>query len=164
MPFQTTVAYNAGFGVPGELFRDGPFRGNSLIIESGDAALNVIGNAFTIVSEGKAEAGGDGIFAGILGCPKQYASRGTVLGGPLAPTLTLANNEQADFITVGEVNVYFNNAFTVGQGVYFDSRTGEIFAGTAGGGYQNQITGAYVSHFTSNVAGLGVVTLNTQQS
>ncbi len=164
MGFQSTVNYKQGFGVVGEIYRSGPFRGQSLILDSADAANNVIGRAFTVKSEGRAQAGGDGgVFAGILANPKVYPLQGTAVGGSLAPSLTLPNEAQAEFITVGEVIVYFENAFTAGQGVFYDDDTGKIYAGTAST-HQTQISGAYVSHYTSDDAGLGVVTLNTQQS
>lgn len=164
MGFQSSVAFNQGYGVVGEYNRFGPSRGQSLILESDNPANNEIGRAFTIKSEGKAEAGGDGAFAGILAWPKEQVSDGTLAGGPLAATLVLPNQAQAGFITMGEINVYYNNAFTIGQGVYFDNRDGKIYAGTAAGGYQEQIVGAYVSRQSSGVAGIGALTLNTQQS
>lgn len=239
MSFQSTVNFVQGFGVVGELYRDGPTRAQSLILNSGSAANNVIGRAFTLQAEGMAQAGGTAPFVGILANPKTYASFGTTGGGPLAPTITLANNGQAEFVTIGEIIVSFAGAFNIGDGVLYDTTTGAISsqsqtasgtgaistttltisavaAGSAPFGVGQRVTGpnvapdtyitalgtgtggtgtytvsvsqtaasgaitadagatppsgkafipgARVSHFNGAGAGLGVITLNTQQS
>lgn len=130
MPFQSTVNNVLGFGVVGELAFEGPLRAQSLILTSGSAANNVVGRAFTMVSEGVAQAGGSGQFAGILSNPKTYASRGTTADGSLAPTLTLANYEQGEFVTMGILNVAFAGAFNIGDGVLYDTTTGALSAGS----------------------------------
>lgn len=126
MSLQKTVNFLQGFGVVGELFRGGPGRAQSLILNSGSAANNVIGRFFTLQSQGQVQAGGTGVPVGILGNPKEYASYGTSANGPLDATTTLANNTQADIITQGEVIVSFGGAFNIGDGVLYNTTTGVI--------------------------------------
>ena len=134
---QSTVKLNQGFGVIGELAFDGPNRTITAAIDSADPANNIVGRAFSYVDsadDGVVEAGGTGVFAGILGFPKTYASRGTDAGGTLAPTLTLANGEQGEFIRMGEVIVSLSAAASnVGDPVVFDTDSGDLdsIAGTA---------------------------------
>ena len=44
------------------------------------------------------QAGGTGVFAGILANPKVYSNLGTVAGGTLAASLTLPNGVIAEFV------------------------------------------------------------------
>jgi len=125
--FQSSVAIVQGFGVPGEIFLDGPTRAQPLLLDSADAAYNIIGaTAFTVKSEGVAEAGGDGPFAGILAAPKSYASQGTAAAGTLAPTLTLPNDTVAEFVTMGQIIVTLPAAAAIGDIVLFDNTTGAL--------------------------------------
>lgn len=128
MTFQATVANVLGFGVVGEYAFLGPSRAQSASLLSDSAANNVVGRGFTQVSEGVVKAGGTGLFAGILANPKVYASRGTTADGSLAPTLTLANYEQGEFVTMGILNVALLTAFNIGDGVLMDTTTGELSA------------------------------------
>lgn len=123
---QSTVKLNQGFGVIGELAFDGPNRTITAALDSVDAADNVVGRAFTYTSPAEdniVEAGGTGVFAGILGLPKTYASRGTDAGGTLAPTLTLANGEQGEFVRMGEMIVSLPVS-NVGDPVTYNTTTG----------------------------------------
>lgn len=125
MSFQSSVAANMGFGVVGELMTDSPHRAIPAILDSADAAYNIFGRAFCIKSEGVVEAGGSGIFAGILSCPKQHASPGTT-SGPLAPTLTLPNNVVADIVGMGEVIVSLPAAAAIGDQITYNTTTGAL--------------------------------------
>lgn len=133
MTLQSSVSLAQGFGVVGELFTDSPHRAAPFTLDSADATYNVIGRAFTVKSEGVAAAGlnaAGATFAGILADPKAYDSRGTIAGGPLAATLTLANAELGELVTMGEIIVTLADAAAIGDLVYFDNTTGIL--GTVG--------------------------------
>lgn len=163
MPFQSAVDLNQGFGVPGELFDDGPHRSQPFVLDSADAANNVFGRAFTVVSEGVAEAGGaDAVFAGILVNPKAHASFGTAVGGPLAPTLVLANDVPCELLSEGSVVVTLGAGAAIGDLVYYTDATGVLTTtapGAAAPANSTLIKGAYVDRFTVSGAGLAVITL-----
>lgn len=164
MGFQSTVSLEQGFGVVGEVFDNGPHRAQPFIIISDDAADNVFGRAFTITAEGKAEAGKDGtqVFAGILINPKEHSSNGTVVGGPLAPTLTIPNNTVGSLLSEGSIVVTLPASANVGDAVYFTDATGVIVTtapGASAPASSTLIKGAYVDRFTRTGAGLAVITL-----
>lgn len=154
MTFQTTVKKDQAFGVVGELFLDGPLRAQPLILESVDAAYNVIGRAFTLVdgSDTKAQAGGTGVFAGILANPKVYASYGTQAGGPLAPTLTLANEVVAEFVQMGQMIVALPAAANIGDLVTYNTTTGLLGSIAQNASYTGVIA---VTTGVMTVTGLG---------
>lgn len=167
MGFQSTVSAKQGFGVVGDVFDNGPARIQPFTLRSDDAAYNVFGRAFTVLAEGVAEAGKDGaqVFAGILVNSKEHASVGTVVGGPLAPTLVLPNETIASLLSEGSVVVALGANAAIGDLVYFADATG-ILATTAPGAAapasHTLIPGAYVDRFTATaVAGytLAVITL-----
>lgn len=124
---QTAVYLDQAFGVVGEIVVDGPVIARPYLLDSADAADNVFGRAFTVSAQGKAEAGGTGTFAGILSGPKQHASYGTTAGGPLAPTLTLANDIVAEMVslTAGMV-IAVPAACAIGDKVVYDTTTGVL--------------------------------------
>lgn len=136
MAFQSTVNFERALGVPGELFVDGPNRTQPGLLNSASAAYNIIGaTAFTITAAASDQdpnlpmtvaAGGTGIFAGILVAPKTYASYGTTADGPLAPTMTLPNNLNAEFMLMGEPIVTLPGAANVGDRVFYDNTTGAL--------------------------------------
>lgn len=158
MAFQSTVSLSQAFGVPGEVIFTGPTRAQPYRLSSADASYNVVGRAFTVSSEGVAQAGGAGAFAGILVHPKHYASYGTTADGTLAPTLTLANNAQVECMTLGEVVVTLPGAAAIGDAVKYNTTTGVLGVGAPGAG-EATVPGAKVSHFTVSGAGLAVITL-----
>lgn len=137
MTLQSTVNLAQGFGVIGELFSAGPLRAQPAILDSGDAANNVVGRYFTLTEEGKAEAGGTGPIAGILANPKEYPLTGTA-GQPLAPSLTLPNGLVGDFVTMGEIIVAVPAAAAISDKVAYDTATGELSTVPA----QVSVTGA----------------------
>lgn len=126
MTFQSTVNFNQALGVIGELAFEGPTRSAPFTLDSGDAADNVVGRAFSIKEEGFAEAGGAGPFAGILANPKAYALNGTAAGGSLAPSLTLRNGEVGEFVTMAEMFVALAAAAAIGDLVTYDTSDGVL--------------------------------------
>jgi hypothetical protein len=130
MPFQSTVNVAMDFGIPGELLTNRPWAAQSLILDSADAAYNVIGaRAFTTKSEGVGQAGGDlnvYPFAGILANPKVYPSLGTALTATLAPTLVLPNKINAEFVYMGQMIVTLPAAAAIGDKLLFDTTTGAL--------------------------------------
>lgn len=134
MGFQSTLNEDQGFGVIGEFAFDGPRRVQPITIDSEDeAASNVVGRAFFFATPsdpaGPAVAGspnGETVFAGILGMPKEYASRGTAAGGTLAATLTLANDEIGQFVQMGEIVVALPAAAAIGDLVTYDTADGTL--------------------------------------
>lgn len=176
--FQTAVTNNIGFGVPGELYLEGPLRAQPGVLNSTDAANNVIGRAFTVRDDATAsfdttadpqpmemQAGGAGVFAGILANPKVYASYGTAAGGSLASTLTLPNGKIAEFVeeTAGII-IQLGAACAVGDFVYFLTATGVLVTaapGAAAPANSTRVPGGHVVRFESAAAGLAVISLNS---
>lgn len=130
MGFQTTVnIVNAG-GIAGELYVNAPSRAQSLIINSASSSLNIVGaTAFTYIatSQGQAQAGGTGTFAGILADPKAYAAYGLAYGSPLSPTMQLNNYNQGNFVTMGTMWVIIeNDPINIGDLVVYNTTSGAL--------------------------------------
>lgn len=164
MGFQSTVSLQQGFGVPGELFTDSPWHVESYTINSALASYNVIGaTGYTVTSQGYAEAGngGDFGFAGILCDPKNQALFG-VGGSPLAPTLTLPNQSQAELLTMGSLIVTLPGAANVGDYIVMDNTTGALESVTAGDPLPSGKTfaNALVDYYFTGGPGLAVITVN----
>lgn len=124
---QTTVNFMQPLGIVGEIIVDGPNVSRPYTLASDDAADNVFGRAFTVVSEGKAKAGGTGVFAGILTGSKQHMSYGTPAGGPLAPTMTLANNTVVELTSLSAgIVINVPAACAIGAKVVYDTTSGEL--------------------------------------
>jgi hypothetical protein len=68
------------------------------------------------------------VFAGLLSTPKGYASRGTVAGGPLAPTFTIPNETTGRLFQMGSINVNLTTSGNVGDDIHFSQTTGELVA------------------------------------
>ena len=132
MPFQSTVRFDMAFGVPGDIMYDTPHEAQAGLIESASAAYNIIGaTAFTQPKAGGAVAAGGVIsagnpFFGILANSKVYASFGTVANGPLAATMTLANEVEAEFLRRGAICIKLAAACSIGDLLQFDTTTGVI--------------------------------------
>jgi hypothetical protein len=140
MTFQSSINYDYGFGIPGEISRDGPLQAHVGYLNSTSAANNVFGSVFTLNNDAKTVgAGGTGDIWGILANPKQHVSMGGA-NGPLAPNFALPNNIVADFVEFGKVIVplYGTHAAVAGAQVQFSQTTGQISipasAGTADAG------------------------------
>lgn len=128
MPFPSTVKTDLISGVIGELSHDGPFRARPGLLDSQDAANNVIGRAFTYVDVAAEtmQAGGGGVFAGILILPKTHVLYG-VPGDTLADSLTLPNGAQAEFAEMGFLTVALTTPNApIGAAVVYDTATGVL--------------------------------------
>ena len=125
MSFQSTVQTLQAFGVIGEIIRNVPVISTPWnLVGTPD---NTIGNAFTVTSEGVAECGGDGVFAGILVNPKSYTTSGTT-SGTLEPTLVLPDNSVGELLTAGEIVVTLASAASIGDAVIYDETDGSLDA------------------------------------
>ena len=179
MAFQSNVRQFMTSGVVGEVVLDGAVRSRGVILNSVNEANNVVGRALTYSAANadgvRVEAGGTGVFAGILTHSKQYAALGTQAGGALAPTLTIPNNSQveATYFATGvyvELTCTQNQAINIGDKVAFNQTNGVLIAfpanQTAPAGH-TEIVGARV--IEQNVVGpttqpfsvLAVIELNS---
>jgi hypothetical protein len=165
MGFQSTVSIQQGFGVPGELFSDAPYRSQSFTIQSASAAYNVIGaTCCTITSEGFCQAGSAGTlgFAGFLADPKDIALFGA--GGiPLNPTLVVPNFTQVELVTMGDLIVTLPAAASIGDYVLYDNTSGALTTippSTAHIPSGKTFANAVVSWYTVSGAGLAVITIS----
>ena len=111
--------------VVGTLAFDGPTRAAALILDSTDADDNVFGRAFTYKTEGTSQAGGAGVFAGIMTNPHAYA----------IDQVTAKNSTAGEFLHMGEVFIKLVPAVVtgktagtpaIGSKVYFVAATGEL--------------------------------------
>lgn len=173
MAFQTTVFFNQTLGFPGEQFTDSPMRGQNFVLDSALASYNIIGaTAYTLVNESNVNniqvanaaagnTGTTGVFVGILVNPKAYASFGTTGGGPLAATLTLANQTIGELATMGTYVVTLPATANVGDLVIFDNVTGALSTIAPSVALPSGKTFAYASvdYFDSTGSGLYVITL-----
>ncbi len=124
-------------GIPGEQAFDGPVRALAALLNTTTEANNVFGRAFTYNDEAveSVQAGGTGLFAGIMINPKAY----------LLDVEYARNGTQAEFGFMGEWFVQLaTTGATIGDLIYFTNTTGALGHGTAGAG-QTQIVGAVVS-------------------
>lgn len=160
-PFQSTIYTVTGQGVQGDLYADFPVECLPYVLDSTDAANNIFGNAFTVVSQGVAQAGGTGVFAGFLVNPKNYAAFGGV-GGPLTPTLTLQNGIQGQLLTMGLFYAFLPAAAAIGNLVVFDTTTGALQTITPGSALPVGTAFAYakVDVLTVTAAGLAILNAN----
>lgn len=165
MTFQSTVRFDNAFGVVGEIRYDGPKRAKPGLLNTTLPANNVIGRAFTLNGDGQTiGAGGTGTFWGILANPKTYAAQGTSAGGTLAPTLTLANNVEAEFVDMGFVIIQPTNTGTlIGMDVHFVQADGTLItvaAGTAPAAGNTKVPNATIDYVPQpNALGMAVVRL-----
>lgn len=149
MAFQASINYDYGFGIPGEVVRDGPLRSHPGLINTATPANNVFGHAFTqLPAGGTVAAGGTGVFFGFLANPKQHASFGGA-AGPLSSSFALPNQVVADFVHFGMIVAQLTNAAVIGQQVQFAQATGALsipaVPGTADAG--NTMAPAWVEDY-----------------
>lgn len=137
-------------GIPGNISHDGPTRAGSAIIDSASVLNNVFGRALTYKDQSveTVQAGGAGVFAGILINPNLYA-----VDNPYAP-----NASAVEFLSMGEVYVELGSAGQIGDQVSFDPATGIISAGTDG----TVIPGAHIARHlpSAETPRLAVIALN----
>ena len=132
-----TVTVNASAVLqPGDLLSGGTLAAGTTITAYGTltGAAGSTGTAAISTSTASTSgtvtvaAQGPGIvFAGILVNPKVYASIGTT-AGTLTPTLTLPDNAQGEFCTMGTVVVQMAGPANVGDLVQFATATGALSA------------------------------------
>ena len=164
MPFQATVNANQTFGVVGDIVVGDAERGQPAILNSTNAANNVIGRAFRHVagSDTDVTADGAGVFAGILANSKTYATSGTAAAGTLAPTLVLPNETNAELVTrTAGILVELSTAGNIGNNVFYADATG-ILAAASGTTLMNHtiIPGAKIVRQNIPAAGRAIVELN----
>jgi len=161
--FQSGVYITLGFGIPGELIVDGPQRVDVLTLD-GDGGT--IGLAFTksnttnVATQGGEIVDGTSVFAGILVNPKVYASFGAPGGNPLDPTMFLAPDSQGEFLTMGTIVVTMNGAANIGDIVFYQETTGQLYAGTPGsapGAGFTLIPNAVVWNYPTSATGLTAI-------
>jgi|SRR5208337_2045166 len=163
--FQSTVFLQQGFGVPGQVFDSSPRRSQPWILNSALATYNIFGRAFTVVSQGIAQAGNPsaGTYAGVLINPREYASFGDGTN-PLNPSLQLPNGEVAELLTMGSVIVTLPNSANIGDVIIYDNTTGILasIAPTVSLPSGKSYAYAYVSRFTQGgSSGLAVIEVNS---
>ena len=150
MAFPSTVVSGIRSGVVGEISFDAPYTGVSAVVNTTDAANNVFGRAFTYADESieTIQAGGAGLFAGILVNPKAFAV--TTVDGT---SDTVPNGTPVEVMREGECYVLLTagTAVTIGDGVFFVNATGALGAGAAAAG-QTQIAGASVFRHNPSAA------------
>lgn len=156
--FQQSINYDYGFGIPGEIVRDGPLRAHIGYLNSTSAANNAFGSVFTLNSDGKTVgAGGTGDVWGILANPKQHVSMGSAANGPLAPVFVLPNNVTADFVEFAKIVVplYGTKAAAAGLQVQFSQANGQIsIPATAGTpDSNNTLLNAWVEDYGQSAEG-----------
>ena len=150
MAFPSTVVSDIRSGVVGEISFDAPYTGVSAVVNTTDATNNLFGRAFTYADESieTIQAGGAGLFAGILVNPKAFAVTNigdTAYGVPNGtPVEVMREGECYVLLTVG-------TAVTIGDGVFFVNATGALGAGAAAAG-QTQIAGASVFRHNPSAA------------
>lgn len=175
MTLQTTVAAKQGFGVPGEIFLDGPTRAQPGIIDSdGVSNPNRVGRAFTQVAgaDGHCTIGGTGVFYGWLSNPKVYPNRGTT-GDTLAPSLDLPQYAEGEFVyDATGYELPLAGAGNIGDAIYFDTTTGiaqaQAKTGNVGGAgrvtYATNVATVATLAAGQPVIGVGSVFLNADGS
>lgn len=162
MTFQSTVRQDLATGIVGDFaVVDGGERVFPYALDSADAANNVIARAFTIKSEGVAQAGGSGVFAGLLVNPKSYAYQG--LFNNASAQLTLPNGAQGEFAKRGYVFVTLPAAAAIGAYLVYNTTTGVLSTVTdpaVPGSGNALVPNARVAIYTISAAGIAVVELS----
>lgn len=122
MAIPTSIATGLISGIVGALSHWGPMRARTAVINSETEANNVFGRAFTFEDQTveTVQAGGDGVFAGILVHPE--AHKITADGVP--------NGYVGEFLDMGEIYVQVEGAAdaAIGDPVYFVPETGALTA------------------------------------
>jgi len=131
---QSVVRFDQAFGVVGEMDMTGPHRVEPGTINSPTPANNVIGRLFTQNAAGVWRAGDpdtSGLRSAILGFPKEHALRGDGVE-TLNPSMTLPNNAQGQFMTMGFIVIALPAVIALGSRLIYDQATG-IISGLANG-------------------------------
>lgn len=169
--FQKTIAFDQGSGIPGEYaLDDRGARAEPGVLRSASAVNNVFGRVFTMLATDPGvfragNVGGTGVRPAIMTSPKQNVSAGTAADGTLAATMTLRNEEIAEFTTShAGIWVTTDSAARPGDTVRYLLTTGQIHTvppGTAADALYADLPGAQVVRFPQpNVPGLCVVAIS----
>lgn len=128
--FQTQVNQALARGIVGEYSDDSPRRECGYILlgqlDEGDnvTVAPKFACAFTHTdTDGQAQIGGTGAFAGVLVNPKMYVAQ-----TDLNPTLELPHGSQGGLCTMGHINIISGTAFAPGYVAAFNQDTGAINA------------------------------------
>jgi len=166
MSFQSTSYQLAGFGVPGELYRNSPFSAEALTINSVNPANNIIGSTVATWQPSQGEnyvAAGKGAdnssaFAGFLASPKSLA----LYSGTFSPSLTVANNTQVTIVEMGVMIVTFSVAANIGDWVIYNTTTGQISPLAQGEDLPvgSAFAQAIVTDYSTDGSGLAVIRIN----
>jgi len=161
MAFPSSVISDLVSGIPGEISHDAPYTGITAVIDTTTEANNVFGRALTYKTESieSVQAGGTGLFAGLLVNPKAHAVNAIGVTSDV-----VSNGRVVEAAVEGEVYVLLTagTSVAIGDAVYFVNATGALGAGTAGAG-ETQITGATVFRHNpsaANAPSLAVVRLS----
>lgn len=150
MAFPSSVISDLVSGIPGEIAFDAPYTGITAILDTTTEADNIFGRAFTYKTESveSVQAGGTGLFAGLMVNPKAHA-----INTLSATTDSVSNGRVSEFAVEGEVYVLLSvgTSVTIGDPVFFVNADGTLGAGTAGAG-QTQIAGATVFRHNPSAA------------
>lgn len=163
--FQQTVYQFSGYGVPGESADDSPARGQPFILTSASASnvlYNYVARAYSILSEGKCQAGNPGgtyVTAGILVNPKAYAN----YSASLAATLLLPDNTVVEIASMGSFIITVPGACNIGDNVIYDNTTGILSTVAPGAALPvgSSALNAFIDRFTPAGAGLAVATFSS---
>lgn len=157
---QTTVSNTKlGSGVVGEFYSSEPQGVRSLILNSANAAHNVIGSVVTFVATKDEQAGvaASTRFAGIIGLPK------TLVRPTLDDSTTIANGVTAQIINRGYVFVSLGAVAAKGDYVYYSDTDGTL-ATIAPDGVppvgHTRVPGGYVEIANVTEAGIAVIYLD----
>lgn len=145
-----------GSGVVGEFYSSAPQGTRSLILNSANAALNVIGRVVTFVDDQNEQAGvaASSRFAGIIGFPKSLARQG------LADSTTIPNSTVAELVTQGYMYVNLPAAAKKGDYVYWTNATGALTTvapNAAPPANSTRVPGGTVQIFNVTAAGIAVI-------
>lgn len=163
MAVQKTIRQFQTTGIVGDIVLSGPVRAQAGMLNTTNAALNVVGSAMTHVTgeNGKFTIGGTGAFAGILSNSKLYALNGTT-AGTLEPTMALPNNTVVQGVTLTSgILVNLKSAAAIGNKIEFSQTDGTLQAnstGTASEGY-TLIPNSKIVRFNTSGAGEAIVEL-----
>lgn len=125
MTFQKKVRFDQAFGVVGELSHDGPLRAKPGVLQSANPTDNAYGRVFTLdAATGMVQAGGAGVFWGILSNPKTGMFTGRI--GDSGTQSWLPNGVVGEFVDMGEIIVPVDGPASIGDALYYSTADGVI--------------------------------------
>ena len=167
MAFPSSVISDLVSGIPGEIAFDAPYTGITAIVDTTTEANNVFGRAFTYKTESveSVQAGGTGLFAGLMVNPKAHA-----INTLAATTDPVSNGRVAEFLVEGEVYGLVSGptpgiasiAVTAGGADYATAPTVVITGGGGSGATATAtVAGGAVTGVTVTAAGSGFTSAPT---